>query len=98
MGEELDDGEGFPCGPEEGVEAGGVEVDGGVPLRCRGGGVPLADAERAEGVGPWRSGGEEEDEDGEGEEARRASHVDRGRLDLRGGGPGFGDPFRTHTT
>ena len=96
MGEELDDGEGLPRGPEEGVEAGGVEVDGGVPLRRAG---PLADAERPEGVRPSRGGGEEEEEDGdgaEGEEARRGSHGSRLAGSLPVVGPGSAIRFGHH--
>jgi hypothetical protein len=94
VGEELDDDEGLAHGPEEGVEGGGVEVDGGVPLR--GGGGVLADAEGPEGVRPWRGGEEDgcEEGGGEGEEARRRRHVDRPGSLCRAG-RGSGDPFRT---
>jgi hypothetical protein len=79
VGEELDDGEGLPRGPEEGVEAGGVEVHGGIPLRH--GAAAVADAERAEGVRASRGGEDEEEEDGEGEEARRRRRRHGSRLD-----------------
>lgn len=88
MGEELDDGELLPRGGEEGVEAGGVEVDGVVPLR----GGPVADAQRPEGVPPPREGEDEEEDGAEG-------HGSAGGLDLAGevGDPAirFGHPRRS---
>lgn len=81
VGEELDDGELLPRGREEGVEAGGVEVHGVVPLR-RGPG-PVADAQRPEGVRSPREG-EEDDEDGA--ECERGSHGSAGAGSHRRGG------------
>ena len=90
MGEELDDGELLPRGREEGVEAGGVEVHGVVPLR--GGLRPVADAERPEGVRAPREGGG--DSTNEEEDSRhRGGHGIGKEMDLTG--PvrrGSGDP------
>jgi hypothetical protein len=88
VGEELDDRERLRRGLEEGVEVGGVEVDGCVavgPARA------LGDAERpVRGRRVKRGGGDGEDEDEE--ETRRRRHGGlgsrRARISHAGGGGG----------
>ena len=94
MGEELDDGELLPRGREEGVQAGGVEVHGVVPLR--GGLDPrlVADAKRPKGVPAPREGGGD-NTNGEEDSRHRGGHGIGKELDLTAPARrGCGDPSR----
>lgn len=93
VGEELHDRERLRRGLEEGVEVGGVEVDGGVAV---GPGRALPDAERPERGRRVERGGDGEDEY-EASNRRRGSHGSRRARISRAVGldaPGLGDPFR----
>ena len=94
MGEELDEGELLPRGREEGVQAGGVEVHGVLPL-CGGPGPRLvADAQRLKGVRAPREGGGDSTNNEE-DSRHRGGHGIGKELDLTGPARrGSGDPSR----